>query len=209
MNYWQVSERKTMIYKCDFAMYKLYRRARDHMKKFLKIICLITVTMCLFAGCGYENKTDTSDISENSDAPQEASDSASESDTDTPNTEAADKEEENEMRIKVTDGNHEVTFRLNDGSAAKSLYEQLPLTVGVENYGSNEKIFYPPEKFDTSDVIEGGGSAGMLAYFSPWGDVVMYYSSFGSYPGLYLLGEAVEGAENIENLSGTITITVQ
>ena len=48
-----------------------------------------------------------------------------------------------------------------------------------------------------------------MAYFSPWGNVVMYYGPFGSYPGLYLMGEAVEGAENIQTLSGTLTITAE
>lgn len=113
------------------------------------------------------------------------------------------------MKIKVTDGSYTVIFQLNEGSAAKSLHGQLPLTVEVSNYGSNEKIFYPPEKLDTSNVVEGGGPAGMLAYFSPWGNVVMYYAPFGSYQGLYILGEAAEGAENIENLSGTITVTAE
>ena len=42
---------------------------------------------------------------------------------------------------------------------------------------------------------EGGGEAGGLAFFSPWGNVVMYYDSFSSYPGLYILGEAIEGVE--------------
>ena len=118
-----------------------------------------------------------------------------------------EEKQEEIMRIKVTDGTNDVIFQLNDGSTAQSLYAQLPLTVNVENYGSNEKIFYPPEKLDTSDVVEGSGPAGTLAYFSPWGNVVMYYGSFGAYLGLYILGDATEGAENIQNLSGTITIT--
>lgn len=113
------------------------------------------------------------------------------------------------MRIKVSDDTNKIIFRLNDSSAAQSLYAQLPLTVEVENYGSNEKIFYPPEKLNTSDVVGGSGPAGALAYFSPWGDVVMYYAPFGSYPGLYILGEATEGAEDIQNLSGTITVTTE
>lgn len=73
---------------------------------------------------------------------KKVSNGASETDTDMPDTEATDTEKENEVKIKITDGNHEVTFRLNNGSAAKSLYEQLPLTVEVENYGHNEKIFF-------------------------------------------------------------------
>ncbi len=80
------------------------------------------------------------------------------------------------------------------------------MEVEVNDYSTNEKIFYPEEGLDTSDVVEGHGSFGSLAYFSPWGNVVMYYSECGPYSGLYLLGKATEGAENIEKISGTITI---
>lgn len=176
------------------------------MKKMLLTICLIAIGMYVFVGCGYENETNTSANFDNS---HEASNSTLELDAHTPDTKASDIGEEKELKIKVADGNYEVIFRLNDGSAAKSLYEQLPLTIEVENYGSNEKIFYPPEKLDTSDVSEGGGPAGTLAYFSPWGNVVMYYSPCGSYPSLYILGEAIEGTENIEDLSGTIMVTAE
>lgn len=110
------------------------------------------------------------------------------------------------MKISVTDGQRTVLFELNDTPAAVSLYHQLPQTLPVDNYGSNEKIFYPPDALDTTDAIEGGGSAGGLAYFSPWGNVVMYYGPFGQYPGLYLLGEAVSGGEQIGQLTGTITV---
>lgn len=42
---------------------------------------------------------------------------------------------ENVMKIKVTSETAEVIFELNDSSASKSFYGQLPLTVTVENYG--------------------------------------------------------------------------
>ena len=115
-------------------------------------------------------------------------------------------EDNEEMRIRVAAGDLEVVFALNSTSAAASLYDQLPLTVEVENYSNNEKIFYP-EKLDCTNVIEGACPVGTLAYFSPWGDVVMYYGAASQYPGLYLLGEAVEGADNIGKLSGRIEIT--
>lgn len=115
-------------------------------------------------------------------------------------------EEKPEMKISVTDGQNTVIFQLNDTPAAKSLYDQLPQTLPVENYGGNEKIFYPPDGLDTADAVEGGGSAGGLAYFSPWGNVVMYYGPFGQYPGLYLLGEASSGEDQIGQLTGTITV---
>lgn len=59
----------------------------------------------------------------------------------------------------------------------------------------------------TTFAIGAEGPAGTLAYFAPWGDVVMYYSSCGPYGGLYELGHAVSGGEQIKNLSGTLQIT--
>ena len=55
-------------------------------------------------------------------------------------------------------------------------------------------------------MIEGGGEAGGLALFSPWGNVVMFYDFFSPYPGLYILGQDVEGTEQINCLSGTIHV---
>ena len=117
-----------------------------------------------------------------------------------------DDEEDENMKIKVSDGTNTIVYELNTTSAAKSLYNMLPMEVEVQNYSNNEKIFYPAQAVAASNGIEGGGEAGGLALFSPWGNVVMYYDSFGAYPGLYLLGEAVEGVEQVKELSGTIRV---
>ena len=110
------------------------------------------------------------------------------------------------MRISVTDGSNTIIFTLNDSSASRSLYEMLPLEVPVGDFLYNEKIFYPPESLDVSDPVVGDGDAGDLAYFHPWGDVVMYIGPFRSSTGLYLLGTAESGADRIGNLSGTILV---
>lgn len=111
-------------------------------------------------------------------------------------------------RIKVTDGNHNVTFELNETSAAQSLYNMLPTTREVQNYSTNEKIFYPETAISySSDCIEGDCPAGTLALFSPWGNVVMYYDAASKYTGLYILGNAVEGADQISELTGNITVS--
>lgn len=111
------------------------------------------------------------------------------------------------LKIRVSGSDGVIVFELNDSTAARSLYEQLPLAVQVDNYGGNEKIFYPPKKLETEDTpLTDGGEAGGLAYFAPWDDVVMYYGSFGPYSGLYELGTAVSGSEVIGKLSGEILI---
>lgn len=114
---------------------------------------------------------------------------------------------EDKMEIQVQDNTHTVVFMLNNSVAAESLYTQLPLKIMVENYGSNEKIFYPPTKLNISNTPSAEGPAGTLAYFEPWGNVVMYYGSFGRYSGLYDLGIAVSGGEHIKELTGEISVT--
>ncbi|WP_350308929.1 cyclophilin-like fold protein [Harryflintia acetispora] len=104
------------------------------------------------------------------------------------------------------DGGAAVMFRLNGSAAASSLYRQLPLSVGIEDYAGSEKIFYPPEGLDTSRAPLAQGPAGTLAYYEPWGDVALFYGNCGGASGLYALGEAVSGAELIPSLAGEVQI---
>jgi hypothetical protein len=121
-------------------------------------------------------------------------------------TEPSDVEDTTAMRI-IVKGNGRITvFQLNNSRAAKKLYAQLPLTVEVENYGDNEKIFYPPEELNTTDTPPADAQTGTLAYYAPWGNVVMFYDSFGAAAGLYELGRAVSGSEHIQEMSDTLTI---
>ncbi len=109
-------------------------------------------------------------------------------------------------QISVQANGNTIVFELNDSQAAQDLYEQLPLTIEVENYSTNEKIFYPPQELDVSNAPQADAVEGTLAYYAPWGDVVMFYDDFGSAGGLYELGHAVSGSEYISDMSGTIQI---
>jgi hypothetical protein len=115
-------------------------------------------------------------------------------------------EDHTAMEIRVTANGKTTVFELNNSQAASDLYVQLPLSIEVENYSDNEKIFYPPKKLNTTDTPLADAEAGTLAYYAPWGDVVMFYDSFGSAAGLYELGHAVSGSEHIEGMTGTIRI---
>lgn len=110
------------------------------------------------------------------------------------------------MRISVHAHGNITLYELNDSPAAKALYEQLPLTLEAKPYGDNEMIFYPPNKLPTGHTPLANAKAGTLAYYAPWGDVVMFYKDFGSASGLYELGHAVSGTQHIRQLSGTVTI---
>lgn len=111
------------------------------------------------------------------------------------------------MMIQITAGENIITYQLNDSIAAKNLYAQLPLSLEVENYSNNEKIFYPPQPLDVSDAPQANGGLGVLAYYAPWGDVILFYDDFSRNNSLYELGQIVSGSEHIRNLTGTIEVS--
>lgn len=115
--------------------------------------------------------------------------------------------EEETMQIQVQAGENQIVFQLNDSTGARSLYEQLPLTVENEDFSNNEKTFYPPEKLDVSDTPLADGNVGTLAYYEPWGDVVLFYGSCQPNGSLYQLGKAISGQEHIREISGVMEIS--
>ena len=122
------------------------------------------------------------------------------------NTTETEEENVETSQISVTCGDMQVVYELNESPTAQSLLSQLPLTVEVEDFSTNEKVFYPPQELDTSDTPLAEGGAGTLAYYAPWGDVVLFYDSFSANSSLFELGEAVSGAEDISQMTGTITV---
>lgn len=116
-------------------------------------------------------------------------------------------ENQHTMQIQIASDNTVIIYELNDSTAAKSLYEQLPLTLEVQDYSDNEKIFYPPSPLDISDAPLAQGPAGTLAYYEPWGDVVMFYKESNGSNGLYALGKATTSIEDLKNLTGILHIT--
>lgn len=115
-------------------------------------------------------------------------------------------EEKMERIIYVKGNNGTVVFELNSSKAADDLWKQLPLETEVGNFSNNEKIFYPEKGLDTSDAPLAEGGEGTLAYYRPWGNVVMFYGNFSPNTSLYGLGRAVGGSELISALSGAVSI---
>ncbi len=94
--------------------------------------------------------------------------------------------EERQIRLAL-DGYTEI-FNIRNG-----VTEEDCLKLGgdheITSYGDNEKIFYPEEKLDVSGLEPAvSGAPGTLAYYEPWGDVVIFYGEFRPAEGLYELG---------------------
>lgn len=109
-------------------------------------------------------------------------------------------------QLSIQWGENRVIYALNDSPAAQSLLDQLPLTIEVEDYSTNEKIFYPPRPLEIQDTPVAEGGVGTLAYYEPWGDVVMFYGDYNANSALYELGQIVSGKELVSQMTGVITI---
>lgn len=183
----------------------------------------IVLALCLglaLAGCGsreteapqetqaaetevqQETQADTAEASEATE-PEETAEEPDVQETQEETTEG----EQETMKIQVQANGNTIIFELNDSQAAADLYEQLPLTVENEDFSNNEKTFYPPKKLDTSGAPQADGSVGTLAYYEPWGDVVLFYGSYSPNGSLYALGQVTEGSEFISEITGEMVIT--
>lgn len=153
--------------------------------KWWRLALCTMVSAAAVAGCGAESAPPKADP-----APAPAA--------------AAARVEEKVIRVRDEAG-HTATFVLNGSPAADSLYGQLPLTVKVGDFSTNEKIFYP-EALDLRDTPHPGGQVGALAYYAPWGNVVMFFDTYRVNGDLYELGMVVNGLEDIPQMNGMITI---
>ncbi len=182
------------------------------MKKLFGVLLLCLMAFTLSA-CGANDQEPSSPVTESpSDAgeskPLTTSESLSVVETSSASEDSEEPEITSSRQISVRFGENVVVYQLNDGGAAASFYEQLPLTIEVEDYSTNEKIFYPPQQLDTDNTPLAQGGVGTLAYYAPWGDVVMFYGDYNENPSLYELGQVVSGGELVGEMSGTITIDV-
>ena len=96
------------------------------MKKIIILLCLVL----LMTGCTKTSDEPTNESNENA--------------TENINT------EDKKMQIEVKGNGKMIVYELNDSQAAKDLYAQLPLSMEVENFSTNEKVFYA--SFPTSNL---------------------------------------------------------
>lgn len=102
------------------------------------------------------------------------------------------------IRIKVNDLEFEGVLENS------KILDQLPLEVDVEDYASNEKIFYLPKKLSMEGEAAGyEPRVGDICYYAPWGNVAIFYKDFSYSTGLIKLGEITENIEKIKAIKNS------
>ncbi|CAH0145027.1 hypothetical protein SRABI96_00561 [Peribacillus sp. Bi96] len=116
-----------------------------------------------------------------------------------------------EIRIKLSFNKEEVLVRMYDNPASRDFLAQLPLTVTFEDYVGKEKISILQKKLSADNVqSENQPKKGDFAYFSPWGNLAIFYKGLeDATSDLIILGQIESGKENFENIHSDFTDTIE
>jgi len=85
----------------------------------------------------------------------------------------------------------------------------LPLTLELDDYAGTEKIAYLTRKLSVEGAPPGmDPSVGDITYYTPWGNLALFYKDFGYAKGLIKLGSIDNGVEAF-SVPGSVTITIE
>lgn len=116
---------------------------------------------------------------------------------------------EKTLKIRFVFDDRTVTATLDNSPSVRDFVDQLPLTVELEDYASTEKIAYLPNKLTREGAPAGVSSkAGDISYYAPWGNLVIFYKSFGYASGLINLGKLDGGLERFTS-NGAMKVTIE
>jgi hypothetical protein len=113
------------------------------------------------------------------------------------------------MKIRIDVDGTRMTATLDDNAASRDFASLLPLTLTLEDYNGTEKISDLPKKLSTKDAPDGiDPSVGDITYYSPWGNLAIFYKDFGYSRGLVKLGRIDAGVEAFDR-PGTRKVIMQ
>lgn len=113
------------------------------------------------------------------------------------------------QEIKITIGDKVLTATLNDSKTSHDFISLLPLTLILEDYAGTEKISDLPKRLSTEDAPTGSDpSVGDITYYTPWGNLAIFYKDFGYASGLVILGKIDSGIEAFD-MSDSVKVKIE
>src|SRR6266850_3059814 len=115
----------------------------------------------------------------------------------------------NAMKISIKIQDKVITATLMDNATSRDFASLLPISLTLEDYAATEKISNLPRKLSTEGGPAGSDpSIGDIAYYSPWGNLAIFYRDFRYSSGLIKLGKIDSGIEAL-NVPGSAKMTVE
>lgn len=112
--------------------------------------------------------------------------------------------------IRVMVGETVLQATLWDNPTARSLIDQLPVTVPFDDFGQQEKIGTPPRPLSMDGMPAGDDPEPLdIGYYAPHGVLVLYYADVGYFPGIARLGRFDSPIDDLVDLPDGTTITIE
>ena len=113
------------------------------------------------------------------------------------------------MKIRMNVEGRLITATLADNGTARDFASLLPLELTLTDYAATEKISDLPRRLSTEGAPPGiDPKVGDLTYYSPWGNLAIFYKDFRYSSGLVKLGRIDSGLEAL-NRPGPLRIAVE
>lgn len=115
-----------------------------------------------------------------------------------------------DVKIKLTFNKEEVIVKMYDNPTSRDFLTLLPLKLTLKDYARTEKISYLSRKLSTQNAPAGSDpSIGDFTYYSPWGNLAIFYRDFGYANGLIILGNIESGIEKLANIGDNFTVKIE
>jgi hypothetical protein len=113
------------------------------------------------------------------------------------------------MKIRIDVEGRAITATLIDNATARDFISLLPLTLTLKDYAATEKISDLPRRLSIEGAPAGiDPSIGDITYYSPWGNLALFYKDFGYSGGLVKLGKIDSGVEAF-TVTGPLKVTIE
>ena len=113
------------------------------------------------------------------------------------------------MKIRMDVEGSALTATLVDNATSRDFVSLLPLTLTLTDYAATEKISDLPRRLSTEGAPPGSDpSIGDIAFYSPWGNLAVYYRDASYHSGIIMLGRIDSGVEALAR-PGPLSVTIE
>jgi hypothetical protein len=113
------------------------------------------------------------------------------------------------MKISIRTEHKVISATLADNPTSRDFVSLLPITLTLKDYAGTEKVGDLPRRLSTEGAPAGSDpSIGDIAYYSPWGNVAIFYRNFRYSHGLIKLGKIDAGIEAL-NVPESTKVTIE
>jgi hypothetical protein len=110
------------------------------------------------------------------------------------------------MKISIKIQDKVITATLAENATSWDFVSLLPISLTLEDYAATEKISDLPRRLSIEGAPAGSDpSIGDITYYSPWGNLAIFYRDFRYSSGLIKIDSGIEAL----NVAGSTKVTIE